>query len=75
MDKEPLNFSKRVLEVLWIDKIRSLSDIQKNSLNNQFQDLFEEHNYSYETITDDKIELRRHLQDLKTVLIEPLEKK
>tara|TARA_B100000579_G_scaffold338745_1_gene290053 strand:- start:599 stop:766 length:168 start_codon:yes stop_codon:yes gene_type:complete len=49
---------------------------KKNSLNNQFQDLFEEHNYSYETITDDKIELRRHLQNLEIALIEEtLEKK
>ena len=55
MDKEPLNFSKRVFEVLGIDKIGRLSDIQKNSLNNQFQDLFEEHNNNYQTITEDEI--------------------
>ena len=55
MDKEPLNFSKRVLEVLGIDKIRRLSDIQKNSLNNQFHDLYEEHNNNYQTITEDEI--------------------
>ena len=55
MDEEFQNFSKRVLEVLGIDKINRLSDIQKNSLNNQFQDLFEEHNNNYETITDEEI--------------------
>jgi hypothetical protein len=55
MDEEHKNFSKRVLEVLGIDRIRKLSDIQKNSLNNQFQDLFEEHNNSYETVTNNEI--------------------
>ena len=55
MDEEHQNFSKRVLEVLGIDRIRRLSDIQENSLDNQYQDLFEEHNNSYETITNDEI--------------------
>ena len=55
MDKEPLNFSKKVLEVLGIDRIKRLSDIQKQSLNNQLQDLSEEHNNNYETITDEEI--------------------
>ena len=55
MDKEHQNFSKRVLEVLGIDRIRRLSDIQEKSLDNQYEDLFENHNNSYETITDDEI--------------------
>ena len=55
MDKEHRNFSKRVLEVLGIDRIRRLSDIQKKSLNNQYEDLFEAHNNRYETITNDEI--------------------
>ena len=55
MDEEFQNFSKRVLEVLGIDRINRLSDIQENSLNNQYQDLYEEHNNSYDTITDEEI--------------------
>ena len=55
MDKEHQNFSRRVLEVLGIDRIRRLSDIQEKLLDNQYQDLYEKHNNSYETITDDEI--------------------
>jgi len=55
MEKEHQNFSKRVLEVLGIDRIKRLSDIQEKSLDNQYQDLFEEHNNNYETITDEEI--------------------
>ena len=55
MDEEFQNFSKRVLEVLGIDRIKRLSDIQEKSLDNQYQDLFEEHNNNYETITDEEI--------------------
>ena len=55
MDEGHQNFSKRVLEVLGIDRIRRLSDIQEKSLDNQYEDLFENHNNSYETITDDEI--------------------
>ena len=55
MNEEHHNFSKRVLEVLGIDRIKRLSDIQENSLNNQYQDLYEEHNNSYDTITDEEI--------------------
>ena len=43
------NFSKRILGVLGIDRIKRLSDIQKNSVNNQYQDLYEEHNNNYDT--------------------------
>ena len=55
MDKEHQNLCKRVLEVLGIDRIKRLSDVQKQSLNNQIQDLSEEHNNNYETITDEEI--------------------
>ena len=55
MDKEHQNLCKRVLEVLGIDRIKRLSDIQEKSLDNQYQDLFEEHNNNYETITDEEI--------------------
>ena len=55
MDKEHENFSQRVLDILGIDKINRLSDIQEKLLDNQYQDLYEKHNNSYETITDDEI--------------------
>ena len=55
MDKEFQNFCKRVLEVLGTDRLNRLSDIQENSINNQYQDLYEEHNNSYDTITDEEI--------------------
>ena len=55
MDEEFQNFCKRVLEVLGKDRLNRLSDIQENSLNNQYQDLYEEHNDSYDTITDEEI--------------------
>ena len=45
----------RVLELLGIDRIKRLRDIQEKSLDNQYEDLFENHNNSYETITDDEI--------------------
>ena len=32
-----------------------MSDIQEKLLDNQYQDLYEKHNNSYETITDDEI--------------------
>ena len=55
MDEAFQNFCKRVLEVLGIDRLNRLTDIQENSLNNQYQDLYEEHNDSYDTITDEEI--------------------
>ena len=55
MDEEFQNFCKRVLEVLGTDRLNRLSDIQENSINNQYQDLYEEHNNSYDTITDEEI--------------------
>ncbi len=55
MDKEHENFSQRVLDILGIDKINRLSDIQEKLLDNQYQDLYEKHNNSYETITDYEI--------------------
>ena len=55
MDEEFQNFCKRVLEVLGKDRLNRLSDIQENSLNNQYQDLYEEHNDNYDTITDEEI--------------------
>ena len=48
-------FARRVLDVLGIEKIKKLHKFQEQSLNNQLQDLAEEHNNSIDTITDDEI--------------------
>lgn len=48
-------FAKRVLDVLGIEKIENLHKFQEQSLNNQLQDLAEEHNNSIDTITDEAI--------------------
>ena len=48
-------FARRVLNVLGIEKIKSLHEFQEQSLNNQLQDLAEEHNNSIDTITDEAI--------------------
>ena len=49
------NYAKKVLDVLGIERLKHLHKLQKQSLNNQLQDLFEEHNNVIETITDDEI--------------------
>ena len=48
-------FARRVLNVLGIEKINNLHKFQEQSLNNQLQDLAEEHNNSIDTITDEAI--------------------
>ena len=48
-------FAKRVLNVLGIERIKNLHEFQEQSLNNQLQDLAEEHNNIIEKITDDEI--------------------
>ena len=48
-------FARRVLDVLGIEKIKKLHKFQEQSLNNQLQDLAEEHNNLVETITDEEI--------------------
>ena len=48
-------FARRVLNVLGIEKIKNLHKFQEQSLNNQLQDLAEEHNNLVETITDEEI--------------------
>ena len=48
-------FARRVLNVLGIEKIKKLHKFQEQSLNNQLQDLAEEHNNLVETITDEEI--------------------
>ena len=49
------NYARKVLNVLGIERLKHLHKLQKQSLNNQLQDLFEEHNNVIETITDDEI--------------------
>ena len=48
-------FARRVLNVLGIEKIKNLHKFQEQSLDNQLQDLAEEHNNLVETITDEEI--------------------
>ena len=48
-------FAKRVLNVLGIERIKNLHEFQEQSLNNQLQDLAEEHNNIIEKITDNEI--------------------
>ena len=48
-------FARRVLHVLGIQKIKDLHKFQEQSLNNQLQDLIEEHDYIIDTVTDDEI--------------------
>ena len=54
-NSEHINYSKKVLEVLGIEKINDLHKHQEQSLNNQLQDLLESHNDVVENITDDEI--------------------
>ena len=49
------NYARKVLKVLGIERLKHLHKLQKQSLNNQLQDLCEEHNNVIETITDDEI--------------------
>ena len=62
------NYARKVLKVLGIERLKHLHKLQKQSLNNQLQDLFEEHNNVIETITDDEI-MERY--DLVTQYIYP----
>ena len=48
-------FARRVLHVLGIQKIKNLHKFHEQSLDNQLQDLAEEHNNIIEKITDDEI--------------------
>ena len=56
MKKEKhLKFCKKIAEVLGYEKLHNLDKLQRQSLNNQLNDLIEEHNYIVETVTDDEI--------------------
>ena len=53
--KEHLKYCKKVADVLDYDRLHNLDKIQSQSLNNQLNDLIEEHDYVVETVTDDEI--------------------
>ena len=52
---EYLKYCKKVAEVLGGERLHNLDKLQSQSLNNQLNDLIEEHDYIVETVTDDEI--------------------
>ena len=56
MEKDKhLKYCKKVADVLGYDRLHNLDKLQRQSLNNQLNDLIEEHDYVVETVTDDEI--------------------
>ena len=54
-NSEHLKYCKRVAEVLGYHRLHNLDKLQRQSLNNQLNDLIEAHDYKVETVTDDEI--------------------
>ena len=54
-NSEHLKYCKRIAEVLGGERLHNLDRLQRQSLNNQLNDLIEAHNYIVETVTDDEI--------------------
>ena len=54
-NNEHLKYCKRIAEVLGGERLHNLDRLQRQSLNNQLNDLIEAHNYIVETVTDDEI--------------------
>ena len=52
---EHLKYCKKVAEVLGGERLYNLDKLQSQSLNNQLNDLIEEHEYIVDTVTDDEI--------------------
>jgi hypothetical protein len=52
---EYLKYCKKVAEVLGGERLHNLDKLQSQSLNNQLNDLIEEHEYIVDTVTDDEI--------------------
>ena len=52
---EHLKYCKKIADVLGYDRLNNLSKIQKNSLNNQLNDLIEEFDFIVEEVTDEAI--------------------
>ena len=53
--EEHLKYCKKVSNVLGYKKLHNLDKLQSESLNNQLNDLIEEHKYVVEKVTDDEI--------------------
>ena len=52
---EHLKYCKKIAEVLGGERFHNLDKLQRQSLNNQLNDLIEAHNYIVEKVTDDEI--------------------
>ena len=52
---EHFKYCKKVADVLGYDRLHNLDKLQRQSLNNQLNDLIEERDYDVETVTDDEI--------------------
>ena len=52
---EHLKYCKKVAVVLGGERLCNLDKLQSQSLNNQLNDLIEEHEYIVDTVTDDEI--------------------
>ena len=50
-----LKYCKKIAEVLGCEKLHNLDKLQRQSLNNQLNDLIEEHEYIFNTVIDDEI--------------------
>ena len=52
---EHLKYCKKVADVLGYERLHNLDKLQSQSLNNQLNDLIEEHVYVVETVTANEI--------------------
>ena len=52
---EHLQYCKKVADVLGYDRLHNLDKLQRQSLNNQLNDLIEEHDNVVESVSDDEI--------------------
>ena len=52
---EHLKYCKQIAEVLGGERFHNLDKLQRQSLNNQLNDLIEAHDYVVETVTDEEI--------------------
>ena len=52
---ENLKYCKKIAEVLGGERLHNLDKLQRQSLNNQLNDLIEAHDYVVKTVTDEEI--------------------
>ena len=52
---EHLKYCKKIAEVLGGERLHNLDKLQRQSLNNQLNDLIEAHDYVVKTVTDEEI--------------------